>query len=186
MKIIAKRGFSATLSLPKKSITITQFEPVDLDQFTQEQLDKSNIETLLENGWIEEYINQSLPEPVKSINIPKVKSVFKQGDKDTEVKVSITKQDNYRVKTDVTMPESLPDTLHDRVEADKERQAAEGQRLLNKVKKTSESDVDRVPQMKPLKEKDLVRSVRVNGKIVENFKLPKTASKDEIEETPEE
>lgn len=185
MKVIAKRGFSATLSLPRKSVTITQFAPVDLDQFTEEQLEKSNLEVLLENGWIEEYVGQELPEPVKPVNIPQVSSAVKQGDKDTEVKLSVTKKENYRVQTKVEMPENLPGELHNRAEADKERQAAEGQRLVNKVKKTSSDDTDKMPQMKPLDVKSLARPIKFNGKIVEGFKIPKAEPKGEIEPTSE-
>ena len=191
MKVVAKRGFSATLSMPRKSFTITQFNSFDLDQFTQEQLDKSNLEILLENGWVEEYTNQVLPKGPKPPEIPQVQSAIKQGqgEKDNEVTLSVKRNNEKRVVTEVSMPADLPQNLHARAEADKTLQAEEAKRHVKNVKKTTADDVDSVPRMKSLKVKDITQGIKikVGGRIIvdeakEEFKMPKAATSEDNSE----
>lgn len=179
MQVVAKKGFSATLVVAKKSITITQFEAVDLSIFTQEQIDNSNFSVLFENGWIEEFKNQKLPTGPILPKIPIVKSVVKQGEKDTSVHVSVSKVGD-RVTTEVNLPKDLPEELHARVEAAKEAEAANVQQHAIKVEESRKKE-NKELKMKPLKTSELARPIMVDGKLVtgSGFKLPKVEKSEE-------
>ncbi len=107
MKIVACLGFKATLRVAKVSLTITQFEPVNISGYTKTALRNSNLQALLDAKFVEEYTGQDLPtQPNNKVAIPVVSQVIQSGEKNTQVKFTQTKEGN-RINTHPDIPEGF-------------------------------------------------------------------------------
>jgi len=182
MKIVACPGYQATLHIAKSSLTITQFEPVDLSGYTKTAIKHSNLQSLLNAKFVEEYTGQTLPKKTnEKVQIPTMEQVIeaKAGEKDTQVKFTQTKGSDD-VNTQVTIPEGFSEQLTARSAANREAQ----EQALTQVVKDVGGNVNDISEtnIKKLTEKDLkISTVVVDGKSVKNFKFPEVSRRDQDE-----
>ncbi len=163
--IVAARGFIADFLIENMSFEITQFEPFDLTGFTEDQIKNSNLQTLLDNGWVVEYTGQELPKNPKTKAVPKIPSVNSE-EKPDLIKFSQEKEGS-RVVTHVDIPEDLPADIQKRLQKAVKADAAKKKQELAKLK--GESDTKEVIKPAKLTAKDLKRTLIVDGKQVDDF-----------------
>lgn len=181
MRVIACAGYSATLRIGKRTIALSQFEPVNLTLYTKKELRESNLQTLFDAGWVEEYTNQTLPEKPKGtidISIPTVKQVVRSGNKDTQVHIK-QRQEGKRIHTDVDLPENFVEEMSQRTAADKKAREEEARKIVDHVGVSSESDKIRVQKVTP--EELQVGTTLVDGHAVKNYKFAQKPKNKAIE-----
>jgi hypothetical protein len=158
--IIAKKGITATLQIAGISIVVGSSEPVDLTMYNEEQLKNSNLDTLIQAGWVVDCNEQSsVPTPSskgKKITIPKLHPVERKISRATFTQTKV----GARIQTQVTTddPENFADQLHQRVIANKEAmQHGEEDASTISKKKYSNSDVSSENSINPVTPGDLKR-----------------------------
>jgi len=112
-QIVAAPGFAGPLRITRQVIELTQFEPVSLKNFTDEELQASVLLQMMDKGWVIEYTGQDLPkDPARKIVIPVLKN---KGEDKLTAKIT---QSNIgkAVDTKVDLPPDFSEKLQKRTE----------------------------------------------------------------------
>lgn len=158
-KVITKPGQILLCRIGKKSVELTPFTPLSLEDFSPRDLKASVIPSYLEQGIIEEYTNQVLPKQ-PGIVIPKMTVRGEKGDGETRVafKQHDPTPNSSALNMSSDMDKNLPKELQERVE--RVKKAQKDQETILKERVAPRPKLSQT--ISPLK-------VRVDGKETVNF-----------------